>query len=118
MAAALLRGAVRDLLAAQASRSRAVGEVMRRFGKLMSGITFTLAFAPKGEMSAPLVPSSLLGWLASAAFKDVCERRLHVCNALDCGKLFVSARRHARFCSNRCKSRIHKRATRRRRPRS
>ena len=91
---------------------------MRRLEKLMSGMTITLAIDSKGELQAPLVPNSLLGWLARAALKDVCEKRLHACSAVDCAKLFVSANRRARFCSDRCKSRIHKREVRRGRPRN
>jgi hypothetical protein len=83
-----------------------------RFNSLLAPVGPGLVVEPGAKYRQRWFAPSLLGSFAMMALQDLSDpqRRPRRCEA--CGCVFLTTRTTARFCSDRCRFRAHKRATR------
>jgi hypothetical protein len=108
--AVLLRTAIDELLSIRRRRHPDQDRTGRLFEKLTADQRVGVQIGRKGGIVVRTISSSLIGWLSMVALEDIAASRLHKCGG--CGQLFISAKTHAKYCSDTCRSRIHKRRVR------
>lgn len=97
-----------------AEDARAVSRGVFMLETLLAPATITIVPKPDGRFAQEWICGSLLSAFALMALQDLTEsRRVREC-AAQCGRLFVSQHPAALYCSDACRWKMQKRASRRR----